>query len=98
MFMSYTIHYGPETPKFAPKKKGYAGLVGAVIIIMICSAAIGWSIPKQTELFVKALFPWTRTEVKAALADLRNEVRNGEPITDAVTTFCRELIYETDIP
>ena len=96
--MSYTIHYGPETPKPATHKKFFLGFVGAIIIIMICSIAIGWAIPKQTEQFVQALFPWTRTEVKSALTDLREEIMDGQPISDAVAAFCRELIYETNTP
>lgn len=96
--MSYTIHYGSEMPKFSPKKKSYAGLVGAVIIIMVCSAAIGFAIPRQAEQFVQALFPWTRMEVRSTLADLREEVKDGMPMADAISAFCHEIIYEAKIP
>jgi hypothetical protein len=96
--MSYTIHYGPEIQKLSPKKNGYAGFVGAVIILMVCSVAIGWAIPRQAEQFVQALFPWTRMEVRATLADLREEVKDGMPMADAISAFCHEIIYEAKIP
>ena len=94
MHMSYSIHYGPEKPKFGQRKKGYAGLIGAVLIIMVCAAVIGFAIPQQTKQFVQALFPWTRSEVVSALKEFREDIREGLPVSDAITTFCREIIYE----
>lgn len=91
--MSYSIHYGPDRPKSAPKKRSYFGLVGAVLVIMVCAAAIGWSLPQQAEQFTQALFPWTRSEVQTAFTELREDVREGQPLSDAVKTFCLEIIH-----
>lgn len=94
--MSYSISYGSDTPKLYQKKKGYMGLIGAILIIMICAAAIGWAIPQQAKAFAQALFPWTREEVRFALTELRRDILDGQPLSDAVTTFCREIIYEAN--
>lgn len=90
--MSYSICYGPERPKPEQKKRSYFGLAGAVAIIIICSIAIGWAIPQQVNQFVQALLPWTRSEVIAAFSELRNDVKEGKSINDAVTDFCLEII------
>ena len=92
--MSYAIHYGPNKPKYQKKKNGYIGFVGAVLIIMVCATAIGFAIPQQADQFVRALFPWTRSQIVSAILDLRENIIMGDPIYDAITTFCREIIYE----
>ena len=90
--MGYSIHYGPDRPQFAPEKRTNRGFVGAVLILMVCAMAIGWALPQQTERFVQALFPWTQEQVQVAFAELRQDVREGQPLSDAVTAFCREII------
>ncbi len=94
--MSYSIRYGPDRPRSAPKKRSYFGLVGVVLVIMVCAVAIGWSIPQQAEQFKQALLPWTRSEVRAAFADLQENVREGQPLQDALTAFCLEIIHDTE--
>lgn len=93
--MSYSIHYDSDNPIFRPKKKPIFGLVGVILTIMVCAVAIGWAIPQQAKQFRQALFPWTREEVKAAFADLRDDLRLGEPLSDAVTAFCLEIIHDS---
>lgn len=94
--MSYSIHYGPDVPQSVPIKRSYFGLVGALLVVVICATAVGWAMPQQAEKFAQALFPWTRSEVNAAFAELREDVREGQPISEAVTTFCREIIDDAD--
>jgi len=94
--MGYSIHYGPDKPRSAQKTNSYLGFVGAVLVIMVCAAAIGWAIPQQAGQFARALFPWTRSEVRAAFAELREDVREGQPFSDAVTTFCLEIIHNAE--
>ena len=94
--MSYSIHYGPDKPDTGSKRKGYAGLIGAILIVLICAFAIGWAIPEQTKEFVQALFPWTRTEVSIALAQLRENIKTGQPLADAVSAFCQGILNEAN--
>lgn len=96
--MSYSIHYGPEKPSYLPKKKSYFGIIGAGIIVLIIAISIGWSIPEYSEQFVHALFPWTRSDVQYALGELSQNVREGQPMSDAVTAFCREIIQNAEQP
>lgn len=94
--MSYSICYEPDRTRPVRKKRPYFGLVGAVVIILICATAIGWTIPQQAKQFVQALLPWTRNEVIAALSELRSDVIEGKPINDAVTAFCLEIIHGSE--
>ena len=92
--MSYSISYGPDRPKPAPKKQSYFGLAGAVTVIVVCALVIGWWIPQQAEQFAQVLLPWTKNEVKAAFAELREDIHDGQPLSDAVTAFCLEIIHD----
>ncbi len=94
--MSYSIHYGPDRPRSAPKKRSHFGLVGAVLVIMVCAVAVGWALPGQAEQFKQALLPWTRSEVRTAFADLREDVREGQSLQDALTAFCLEIIHDAE--
>ncbi len=93
--MSYSIHYDSDNPNFIPQKKPLFGFVGAILVIMVCAVAIGWAIPQQVDQFREALFPWTREETKAAFSELRDDLRQGEPLPDAVTAFCLEIIHDS---
>lgn len=96
MSMSYSIHYGPERPKHARKKKNRYGMAGAVIVLLVCAAAAGWSMPEQAQQFYQALFPWTRQEVKEAFSELKTDLRQGETVSDAVTSFCLEILDDAE--
>lgn len=93
--MSYSIHYDSDNPSYKPQKNPVFGIIGAVLVIMVCAAAIGWAIPQQVIQFKEALIPWTRAEVKAAFSELRNDLLQGQPLTDAVTAFCQEMIHDS---
>lgn len=96
--MSYSIHYGPDRPCSAPSKHSNFGLIGAVLVILVCAIAVGWAIPQQAEEFAQALFPWIRSEVQTAFADLREDIREGQALSDAVKTFCQEIIHDAQQP
>ena len=94
--MSYSISYGPDKARHEKKKRPYFGLVGAVVVIIVCALVIGWSIPQQAEKFALALFPWTRTEARTSFSQLQEDIKDGQPLTDAVTTFCLEIIHNAE--
>ena len=93
--MSYSIHYDSDNPNFRPQKKPVFGIIGAILVIMVCAAAIGWAIPQQVMQFKEALLPWTRAEVKAAFSNLQDDLQQGQPLADAVTAFCQEMIHDS---
>ena len=94
--MSYSIHYGPEEPQKERSNVSGFGFIGVVLIIVVCLLAFGWHLPQQAHPFKEALFPWTRSEVVSAFAQLREDVVDGMPLRDAVTDFCLEIIHESD--
>ena len=94
--MSYSISYGLDKARYEKKKQPYFGLIGAVVIIVVCALVIGWSIPQQAERFALALFPWTRTEVRSSILQLKENIKDGQSLADAVTTFCLEIIHNAE--
>lgn len=93
--MSYSIRYDSDNPNFKQQKKPIFGLIGAILVIMVCATAIGWAIPQQVKQFKETLMPWKRAEVQAAFSELQDELRQGQPFEDAVTAFCLEIIHDS---
>ena len=50
--------------------------------------------PKGRELLVMQLLPGNPTVVQAAFSDLLVNLRQGQAMADALTVFCREVLYE----
>jgi len=96
--MSYSIHYDSDNPSYKQRKKPVFGIIGAILVIMVCAAAIGWAIPQQVMQFKEALVPWTRAEVKEAFSELQDDLQQGQPLADAVTAFCLEIIHDSAQP
>ena len=91
--MSYTIHYGPDEPTRHEHKNRWLGIVGAVVILTVCLLAISWYMPQQVRLLREAFFPWTRSDVQSAFLEFRENARHGQPIGEAFTVFCRDMIH-----
>ena len=82
--MGYSIQYSPQTNhKFPVKTKKKVSvpwlLTGAALLALLLG---GW----------KLLLPGDPDTTRAALSQLAEDVRAGEPVGDAVTAFCREII------
>ena len=92
--MSYSIHYGPDKPNGIRNTESRLGLIGAIVVVLVCVLAIGWAIPEHTEQFVQALFPWAREEVRSALDEMRLNLKAGQPVRDVISAFCQGIISE----
>ena len=54
--------------------------------------------PAETKQLTEALFPLTGESAQEALAVFAQNIRAGEPLGDAVTAFCQEIIDDADEP
>lgn len=90
--MGYQIMYSPEDnhkyPAYKPKSKN-RWLFPVVITIALLVAA---GIPNVRNSLERWLIPGDAQVTKAAFSAMLDQLRTGEPIDEAVTAFCREII------
>lgn len=90
--MSYTVRYGEDVPERVPVKATRFGLVGAVVIFLVCAAALGFAIPEQIDTLRETLFPWTQEAVRESFGDFREDLRQGRSFREAFGEFCVEIV------
>ena len=86
--MGYRIIYG-EDPFVKKKEKNHlrsltAGFLLALVVLVRCC----W--PRGTEILRQTLLPGENT----AFQQMTEQIRDGEPIGDAVTVFCQRIVEE----
>lgn len=91
--MGYRIDYSFTGATRMPVKKRefWSGIAAA---ICICTLVLGAIVVKNTA------FPWVRDYLlpgdpvvtAAALENMADSLKAGEPLLDAVTAFCREIV------
>lgn len=94
--MSYKISYG-EMSKKSIKNKRSRWLLPAALAAVVLAIGIRFFYPDATKQLTEALFPLTSASSQEALEVLSQNLKAGESFSDAVTAFCREIIYEADI-
>ena len=91
--MAYKILYSPEDARKYPisrvEGKG-KWLRCTLVCIALCSLL---SVPKVRIALEKWLIPGDVDGTKTALSTMLEQIRTGEPIEEAVSAFCREIIY-----
>ena len=93
--MSYRLCYGSDS-KRKRKCVGYFGLIGVTLIVAVWISVFRYALPQQAQKFREVFLPWSSTEVRAAVVNLRTEVQNGISIQEAVQTFCTALMYDAE--
>lgn len=93
MALSYRIVYGP-VPKM---KRGGQGrrlriqLMAAVFfLIFVLGVRLVW--PEGSELLQSYLLPGEKGVTEAAFSVMITDLQAGEPLGEAVTAFCRQVI------
>lgn len=89
--MGYRVSYDLVSAPKVRRNKKWTGIaaIAVICVLLICAT-----------VFKTAALPWIRDflipgdpDVTAtALTELVNDLRDGVSFTDAVTTFCREII------
>jgi hypothetical protein len=94
MSMSYRIDYAVSAPKGFGRKarSGRPRVLAAVIAACLLLSCLAF--PEEAEALRRALFPWTLSQVRQALADMTAQLRSGDTLRDAVTAFCQEILRE----
>ena len=87
--MSYKIQYTPETAYRYPQNKAKKFKWGDIAVLFCILAALTWfrfyGIPEF-------LIPGDPVVTKAAASGFVAQIRSGEPLREAVTVFCKEIL------
>ena len=91
--MGYQISYNPEDdhkyPPCQPMKRGKWACW-----VMVCAVLFGMvGIPKVRSKLEMLLIPGDVQVTKAAFSDMLDQIQTGQPIDEAVSAFCREIIH-----
>ena len=83
--MAYEIHYGPE------KKRRGGGAVFLAILLVLAFLAVGILWPEGAERLRDFLTPGDPAVTTAALEDFAQELREGEPVMEALKGLARRI-------
>ena len=92
--MSYQITYGNGLGK-PVRKSGWRFL--AAILVLALAILARFTFPEEVKQLTDALFPLTSDSSKEALETFSQHIREGEPLEDAVTALCLEILNDADI-
>lgn len=90
--MAYSIVYGqPSGGQRAPAETGrLAGMVSLALAIFLLLTCFFW--PEGKAALGEILLPGDREASGRAFSTMVAELREGTPMSEAVTTFCREIL------
>lgn len=96
--MGYRIQYGQTAKKEIIEERTVSKKQNVMryILITVIIAAVIASCTK-IDAVRKFLLPGDPTVTQNALTAFAENVRAGEPVSQAITTFCREIIVGADI-
>ena len=93
--MSYQISYGSKKKARSSATRPLPLYIGmavftAVALLMLC-------FPSKMREFRQQALPAFEPEVTQAFSQMLQTIRNGTPVRDAATAFCREILIEAAI-
>lgn len=91
--MAYRIEYGPAVPEQYIKRKNPLRLqILTAAFLLTFSLLVRQYFPAGTQKLRQFLLPGSHSVTQDALDLLMGDLRSGEPIGDALTTFCVYII------
>lgn len=95
--MAYNIRYGADALKYEVREKNAAYHNRTVAFITAaCAVAMGIFL-LRTPQARDYLTPGNKAVTKAAFAEMVQDIREGEKVTEALTAFCKEIIENAEI-
>lgn len=86
--MGYRIVYGDDPIEKAQRKSPLRSMTAGFALALVVLVRIFW--PEGTAVLQEVLLPGE----DAAFIQLREDIQAGEPIADAVTVFCQQIVRE----
>ena len=93
MGLSYKIVYGPmpDVPKAEKKGTGRLQALTAVFLLLFV-LAIRQTWPEGSAVLRRCLIPGEPTVTEEMFHEMVSDIQAGEPLGQAVTAFCKELV------
>lgn len=91
--MAYRIVYGPEPKKRTNPPLGQLRmqvLTAAFLLIFVLAVKYGW--PEGTAALQRVLLPGEPSVTQQALEGMVADLQEGEPLGEAFTAFCQQII------
>ena len=91
--MAYRIDYAPVKPekkRNIGRKLRFQVLTAALLLAFILGVKYAW--PGGAARLRQALLPGEASRTEVAVQTLVERVARGEPVGEAVTAFCREIL------
>ena len=85
--MAYKIRYGGDRPK-KTRRQSARLFVLTVCFFLLFLLTASYFAPAQLERLRQTFFP------QSCVDALLQELRNGEPLTEAVSAFCQEIFHD----
>ena len=96
--MAYRIEYGNTINKtFFKLKKKTKRSQSFWMVVFVCLTVLGYTALCYKDVLLINLLPGDAAVTASAITTLVNDVKSGECIGEAVTTFCREIIQNAAI-
>ena len=90
--MSYRIVYGPKPAKPQEKRSSHLRILTAVFLLLFAvGVRMVW--PEGREVLRNWLLPGSPGVTEAALGEMVEDLRAGEPVGESLTAFCRQVIH-----
>ena len=93
MGLSYRIIYGPM-PVIPQNKTTFRlrlrALTAAFLLVFVLVVRFTW--PRGTETIRRILMPAESTVTEAAFSEMIVMIQDGEPVGNALTSFCRHIV------
>lgn len=91
--MAYRIVYGPMPKMVHPKREGYVRLqllTAVFLLLFVLLVRQAW--PEGTDMLRSILLPGEPGITEQSVQLMLEDIREGEPLGDAVAAFCRQII------
>ena len=97
--MSYRINYGHPSDKRYPAASGQGRLpsmICAAFLLFLLLTNTFW--PSGRALLKDLFIPGNPETTANAFSGLMEDIREGEELSEALTVFCREILFDEEIP
>jgi len=94
--LPYQIIYGPMPPVKQAGRHGilrFQVLTAAFMLLFVITVRHVW--PEGTQTLREFLIPGEPTVTEAAFHEMMADIQDGEPLPDALTAFCRQIVDES---
>ena len=97
--MGYRIEYDGEVVRWKQERMRLSRIVCYTLICFLIFGLLTYfAWPTGWQVFEQWIYPGDTMVTKTALTHMATNLRNGEQLTDAVVTFCREILDGAQIP